>query len=89
MAIGNQAKTHPPTIRAALSEKRRQPEALLEHIGEDDDVIIGMFNSKVSVGSNVPRGGVSDHDQATPGHTATRASCSNPTTTMARGTRYR
>jgi acyl-CoA hydrolase len=46
MAIGNQAKTHPPTIRAALSEKRRQPEAVLEHIGEGDDVIVGMFNSE-------------------------------------------
>jgi acyl-CoA hydrolase len=46
MAIGNQAKTHPPTIRAALTEKRRQPEAVLEHIGEGADVIVGMFNSE-------------------------------------------
>src|SRR3712207_1572301 len=46
MAIGNQAKTRPPTIRAALAEKRCQPEAMLEHIGEGDDVIVGMFNSE-------------------------------------------
>ena len=46
MASGQQAKTPPPTIRAALTEKRRQPEAVLEHIGEGDDVIVGMFNSE-------------------------------------------
>jgi hypothetical protein len=46
MAIRNQAKTHPPTIRAALTEKRCQPEAVLEHIDEGDDVIVGMFNSE-------------------------------------------
>jgi acyl-CoA hydrolase len=46
MTIGNQAKTHPPTIRAALAEKQCQPEAVLEHIGEGDDVIVGMFNSE-------------------------------------------
>ena len=46
MAIGNQTKTHPPTIRAALAEKQCQPEAVLEHVGEGDDVIVGMFNSE-------------------------------------------
>jgi acyl-CoA hydrolase len=46
MAIRNQAKTRPPTIRAALTEKRCQPEAMLEHIGEGDDVIVGMYNSE-------------------------------------------
>src|ERR687894_1229319 len=46
MAIGNQARAHPPTIRAALAEKQCQPEAVLEHIGEGDDVIVGMFNSE-------------------------------------------
>src|SRR3712207_1242220 len=46
MSIRNQAKTYLPTIRAALTEKRRQPEAVLEHIGEGDDVIVGMFNSE-------------------------------------------
>src|SRR5918997_1114279 len=46
MAIRNQAKAHPPTIRAALAEKHCQPEAVLEHIGEGDDVIVGMFNSE-------------------------------------------
>jgi acyl-CoA hydrolase len=46
MAIGDGAKTHPPTIRAALAERRCQPEAVLDHIGEGDDVIVGMFNSE-------------------------------------------
>src|ERR671916_163269 len=46
MAIRNQAKAHPPTICAALAEKQCQPEAVLEHIGEGDDVIVGMFNSE-------------------------------------------
>jgi acyl-CoA hydrolase len=46
MAIGDQAKSHPPTVRAALAEKKRQPEAVLEHIDEGDDVIVGMFNSE-------------------------------------------
>jgi acyl-CoA hydrolase len=46
MEVGNQTKTHPPTIRAALAEKQCQPEAVLEHIGEGDDVIVGMFNSE-------------------------------------------
>src|SRR3712207_5140589 len=35
-----------PTIRAALGGKRRRPEAVLEHIGEGDDLIVGMFNSE-------------------------------------------
>ena len=46
MAIGNQARSHPPTVRAALAEKQCQPEAVLEHIGEGDDLIVGMFNSE-------------------------------------------
>jgi hypothetical protein len=46
MAVGDRAKKHPPTIRAALAEKRRQPEAMLERIGEGEDVIVGMFNSE-------------------------------------------
>jgi acyl-CoA hydrolase len=46
MVIRNQAKTHPPTISAALTEKRCQPEAVLEHIDEGDDLIVGMFNSE-------------------------------------------
>jgi acyl-CoA hydrolase len=44
MVTKNPAKTHPPTIRAALTKKRRRPEAVLEHIGEGDDIIVGMFN---------------------------------------------
>jgi acyl-CoA hydrolase len=46
MAISNQAKTRPPTIRAALTEKQCQPETVLEHIDEGDDLIVGMFNSE-------------------------------------------
>ena len=46
MADGKQAKAHPPTIRAAVTEKQRQPEAVVEHIGKGDDVIVGMFNSE-------------------------------------------
>jgi acyl-CoA hydrolase len=46
MTTGNQAKTHPPMIRAMLSEKRRQPEGVLDHMGEGDDLIAGMFNSE-------------------------------------------
>lgn len=46
MTTKRQAKTHPPTIRAALSEKRCQPEAVLEHIDDGDDVIVGMFNAE-------------------------------------------
>ena len=38
--------SHPPTIRVALAEKRCQPEAVLGHIDEGDDVIVGMFNSE-------------------------------------------
>src|SRR3712207_9479227 len=46
MTIRNPVRAHPPTIRAALSGKRRRPEAVLEHIGEGDDLIVGMFNSE-------------------------------------------
>ena len=46
MASRKQAKTHPPTIRAALTEKQCQPEAVLGHIDEGYDVIVGMFNSE-------------------------------------------
>jgi acyl-CoA hydrolase len=46
MAISNQAKTHPPAIRAALSETQCQPEAVMAHIDEGDDLIVGMFNSE-------------------------------------------
>src|ERR671916_825182 len=46
MASRKKAKTHPPTIHAALTAKRCQPEAVLEHIDEGDDVIVGMFNSE-------------------------------------------
>jgi acyl-CoA hydrolase len=46
MVIRNQAKTRPPVIRTALTEKQCQPEAVLEHIDEGDDLIVGMFNSE-------------------------------------------
>src|SRR3712207_1842976 len=46
MAIGSGTEAHPPTIRAALTGKRYGPEAVLEYVGEGDDVIVGMFNSE-------------------------------------------
>src|SRR5215212_7638608 len=46
MAISNQAKTCPPAIRTALTEKQCQPETVLEHIDEGDDLVVGMFNSE-------------------------------------------
>jgi len=45
MAISNQT-TRPPAIRAALTEKRCQPEAVMKHIGEGGDLVVGMFNSE-------------------------------------------
>jgi acyl-CoA hydrolase len=42
----NQAKAHPPTIHAALAAKHCQPDAVLEHIDEGADIIVGMFNSE-------------------------------------------
>ena len=46
MAISNKAKTRPPAIRAALTETQCQPESVLDHIDERDDLIVGMFNSE-------------------------------------------
>jgi acyl-CoA hydrolase len=44
--MGERDKARPPKIHASLAEKRRRPEAVLEHIGEGDDVIVGMHNSE-------------------------------------------
>jgi acyl-CoA hydrolase len=46
MAISNQAMTRPLAIRAALAEKQCQPEAVMEHIAEGDELVVGMFNSE-------------------------------------------
>ncbi len=46
MVISDQATTRPQVIHAALTEKLCQPEAVLEHIDEGDDLIVGMFNSE-------------------------------------------
>ena len=46
MNIRDQATTRPPVIHSALTEKQGQPEAVLEHIHEADDLIVGMFNSE-------------------------------------------
>ncbi len=46
MGTGDRAKAHPQPIRTTLIEKQRKPEAVLEHIGEGDDLIVGMFNSE-------------------------------------------
>src|SRR5215203_643659 len=42
----DRARAHPPTIHAALAEKQCQPDAVLEHIDEGADIIVGMFNSE-------------------------------------------
>ena len=42
----DQARAHPPPIHAALAEKQCQPDAVLEHIDEGADLIVGMFNSE-------------------------------------------
>ena len=34
MASNNRATAQSPTVRAALSQKRREPEGVLDHIGE-------------------------------------------------------
>ena len=39
--------TKPPrTIRAALTGKYRSPEAVLEHFGENADLIVGLGNGE-------------------------------------------
>ena len=38
--------TRPPTISAALAEKKCRPEAVFEHVGDGDDLIAGMANSE-------------------------------------------
>ena len=42
----DQARAHPPPIHAALAEKQCQPDAVLEHIDEGADLLVGMFNSE-------------------------------------------
>jgi acyl-CoA hydrolase len=44
MATRDLTATKPPQIGAALAEKRRPPEAVLEHIEEEADLIAGMAN---------------------------------------------
>ena len=44
MEARNLAATKPPQIRAALAERRCPPEAVLEHIEEEADLIAGMAN---------------------------------------------
>src|ERR687890_343085 len=46
MAAGNLTASKPPTIGAALDNKRRPPEAVVDHITEGDDLITGMANSE-------------------------------------------
>ena len=46
MAAEDLTATKPPTIGAALARKRSPPEAVVEHIGEGDDLIAGMGNSE-------------------------------------------
>src|ERR671916_1086611 len=46
MSAEDVAVTKPPTIGAALTKKRRSPEAVVEHITEGADLITGMGNSE-------------------------------------------
>jgi hypothetical protein len=46
MAAEDLTATKLPTIGAALARKRSPPEAVVEHIGEGDDLIAGMGNSE-------------------------------------------
>ena len=38
--------TRPPEIGAALAQKRRSPEAVLDHFGEGDNLIVGLGNGE-------------------------------------------
>jgi hypothetical protein len=44
MGPGDKTMPRPTTIHAALEKKRRQPEAVLQHVGEGEDIIVGMRN---------------------------------------------
>ena len=46
MATGDLTATKPPEIGAALAQKRRSPEDVLEHIGEGADLIVGLGNGE-------------------------------------------
>ena len=46
MAAGDFIATKPPTIGKTLAKKRHPPEAVVEHVGEGDDLIAGMGNSE-------------------------------------------
>jgi acyl-CoA hydrolase len=46
MATGDRTATKPPEIGAMLAQKRRSPEAVLEHIGEGADLIVGLGNGE-------------------------------------------
>jgi hypothetical protein len=44
MVAEDSTATKPPSIGAALANKRRPPEAVVEHVGEGADLIAGMGN---------------------------------------------
>src|ERR671920_1272175 len=46
MAAGDLTASKPPTIGAALDNKRRPPEAVVDHVGKRGDLIAGMGNSE-------------------------------------------
>lgn len=46
MAAREPAVTKPPTIEAALAKKRRSSEAVLDHIDEGADLIVGLGNGE-------------------------------------------
>ena len=46
MAAESLEATKPPEIRAALAQRRRSPEAVLDHFGEGADLIVGLGNGE-------------------------------------------
>src|SRR5918997_6645884 len=77
-----------PHCHRTLAHGRSHPlDRPAAHIAHGEDA--GQSALEVSLAPSARPSLVSDRAQATPRHTATRAPCSNPTTTMVRGTRYR
>ena len=44
--MGESDRARPPIVHAALADKRCRPEAVLEHTGEGDEVMVGMHNAE-------------------------------------------
>jgi hypothetical protein len=44
--MGGSDRARQPIVHAALADKRCRPEAVLEHTGEGDEVMVGMHNTE-------------------------------------------